>query len=165
MFLKHQTFRMAEDQMTKIRNIVQILASNGFAYAQMTHKHTRYGPLLAVFEGTHSSPPTDHALIVNAEPQFRAFFPLGPAVKQCILSVVGHMPVAPRNKAFPTFRSAVYDRDGNRGPWWIWDGENENMLSRPLTDAEKRLPVRRTITAPLLVERIENGYRSETHNV
>ena len=149
----------------KMGDVVQILTSRGIAYAQMTHKHQGYGPLLAVFEGIHDQPPADFADLVAADPQFRAFFPLQPAVNQGLLSIVANLPVAASNSVFPLFRSCVCDREGKRGPWWIWDGQTETMLTRALTDEEKRFSLRGIISAPLLVERIENNYRPQTHDV
>lgn len=149
----------------KLGDVVQILTSRGIAYAQMTRIYQGYGPLLAVFEGTHDQPPADFADLVEADPQFRAFFPLQPAVNQGLLSIVANVPVAASNSVFPLFRSCVYDREGKRGPWWIWDGQTETMLTRVLTDEEKRFSLRWIISAPLLVERIENNYRPQTHDV
>lgn len=152
-------------KLVKIGDVVQILTSHGVAYAQMTHKHKVYGPLLAVFHGYHANPPTDFSLTVDVEPQFRTFFPLQPAVNQGLLSIVANVAVSAPNTIFPRFRTCVYDRDGKRGPWWIWDGETETLLKRDLNDDEKFLSVRGIISAPLLVERIETGYRPETHEV
>lgn len=62
---------------------------------------------------------------------------------------------------FPTFRS----RNGGRGgSIWLWDGNASTMLDRPLEEEEQSFPVRGIISAPLLVERIEKGYRPEAHD-
>ena len=64
-----------------------------------------------------------------------------------------------------TSRTRVVTPDGQCGPWWIWDGENEEMLERELTPSEMRYSLRGIISAPLLLERIEQGYRPEIHDV
>ncbi|MDO5657496.1 MAG: hypothetical protein Q4G36_04120 [Paracoccus sp. (in: a-proteobacteria)] len=79
---------------------------------------------------------------MSSSPQFQAFFPAQSAVNQGLLSVVSSVPVAEQNKKFPTFRSIVIGKNGQRGPWWIWDGETEKVLDRPLLEAEKKYPAR-----------------------
>jgi hypothetical protein len=149
----------------KIGDIVQVLTSEGVAYAQVTHKHKEYGHLIRIFSGFFAKQPKDFGEMVNQSPQFSAFFPVQHAVNQGLLSVVGNAKVSDANMVFPKFRTAARDKDGNRGPWWIWDGEQSEMLKRDLTEEEKAYPVRGIISAPLLVERIEKGYRPETHDV
>lgn len=149
----------------KIGDVVQILTSGGVAYAQFTHKHSRFGPLLAIFDGFHSVVPDDFSQVVAERPKFSAFFPLQPALNEGLLSVVANVPVAASNKEFPMFRTRVVTPGGQCGPWWVWDGENEEMLERELTSSEKRYSLRGIISAPLLLDRIEKGYRPETHDV
>ena len=91
--------------------------------------------------------------------------PLQPALNEGLFCVVANVAVADRNKPFPTFRSRVIGADGQPGPWWLWDGQKEEMLRRDLTDTEKHYSLRGISSAPLLVERIESGYRPETHSI
>lgn len=149
----------------RIGDVIQVLTSQGVAYAQFTHKSPKLGALLSVFEGFHSIIPKDFSIIVDSPPQFQAFFPLQSALNQGLVSVVANVPVADRNKAFPMFRSCVIGVDGRRGPWWLSDGENEKMLTRELSDVEKRYSLGGIISAPLLVKRIEDGYRPEIHDI
>lgn len=149
----------------KVGDVIQLLTSKGMAYAQFTHKHKEYGHLLAIFEGFHTHPPENFSEIVNLEPQFHAFFPLQTALNQSLVSVVTNTPVAETNQAFPMFRTCSYGRDRERGPWWFWDGDHEQIIDRELTDSEKKYSLRGIITAPLLIERVEMGYRPEIHDV
>lgn len=96
---------------------------------------------------------------------FSAFFPVQKAVDEGLVANVGNSSVTDANSVFPIFRTSARDRDGRRGPWWLWNGETEVMLTRGLSDEEKRYPVHGIISAPLLVERIEKGYRAETHDL
>jgi len=149
----------------KIGDVVQILTSKGVAYAQFTHKNRRFGALLSVFEGFYNTPPRDYSTVVQGEPQFQAFFPLQSALNEGLLSIVANVPVADCNRKFPRFRTRVTTPDGQFGPWWIWDGDREEMLERELTEAESKYSLRGIISAPLLVERIEQGYKPEIHDV
>jgi hypothetical protein len=149
----------------KIGDVLQILTSAGVAYAQITHTHKRYGTLLSVFSGFYAEAPDNFSLLVSSAPQFQAFFPAQSAVDGGLLSVVSNVPVADKNKKFPIFRTRAIGRDGQCGPWWVWDGESEKVLDRPLLEAERKYPIRGIISAPLLLERIEKGYRPETHDI
>ncbi|MAZ20245.1 hypothetical protein [Roseovarius sp.] len=149
----------------KIGDVIQILTSGGVAYGQFTHKHGRFGPLLSVFDGFYAKAPDNFSQVVAERPNFNTFFPLQPALNEGLLSVVANVPVAASNSEFPKFRTRVVTPDGQCGPWWIWDGENEEMLERELTPSEMRYSLRGIISAPLLLERIEQGYRPEIHDV
>lgn len=146
----------------KLGDILQVLTNAGVAYAQVTHKHPRYGHLIRVFAGYHDQTPKDFSAVVDAQPQFSAFFPAQAAVDQGLLAVVGNVPVSSPLQAFPTMRMQAL---GAGGPLWLWDGEHEVQLERELTAEEMHYPVRGIITAPLLVERIEKGYRAHTHDL
>jgi len=148
-----------------IGDVIQIVTARGIVYAQFTHKHQRFGSLLSIFAGFYDNASKDFSSIVSNSPAFHTFFPLQSALNEGLLSVVANVAVADRNKPFPMFRSRVIGADGQAGPWWLWDGQKEEMLRRDLTDTEKHYSLRGIISAPLLVKRIENGYRPETHSV
>ncbi|MBX5089945.1 hypothetical protein [Rhizobium lentis] len=145
----------------KIGDIIQILTSKGVCYAQVTHKHSRYGHLLRVFDGFRADRPKNIGEVVTSPVLFSAFFPVPKAVGEGLVANVGNSSVTDENSVFPIFRTSARDRDGRRGPWWLW----KMMLTRGLSDEEMRYPVRGIISAPLLVERIEKGYRAETHDL
>jgi hypothetical protein len=145
----------------KLGDIVQILTSEGVSYAQLTHVHPEYGHLIRIFEGRHTKVPKDWAGVVRRAVQFSTFFPLQSAVNQALVAVVGNHPVSDELASFPTFRS----RNGTRGgSIWLWDGTTSTMLDRPLREDEYCLPVRGIVSAPLLVERIEIGYRPQAND-
>ncbi|WP_394887062.1 hypothetical protein ACG873_20275 [Mesorhizobium sp. AaZ16] len=149
----------------RIGDVMQILSSQGVSYAQVSHKHTQYGFLIRVMPGTYDRKPQEFSAVVDQEPQFSTFFLVQTGINQGLFAIVANVPVAPRNQAFPTFRTTGYGRNGERGSWWLWDGQDEVRLDRLLTDAEKRYPLRGIISAPLLVERIDKGYRAEIDDV
>ncbi|MGN6094511.1 MAG: hypothetical protein ACTHOL_19340 [Luteibacter jiangsuensis] len=145
----------------KLGDIVQILTSEGVSYAQLSHINPEFGYLIRIFEGTYPKRPKDWAEVVARPVQFSAFFPLQSAVNQALLAVVGNCPVPEAIASFPTFRS----RNGGRGgSIWLWDGKAAVMLDRPLGEEEQSYPVEGIISAPLLIERIENGYRPEVND-
>lgn len=145
----------------KLGDIVQMLTSEGVSYAQLTHIHSEYRHLIRIFEGRYIKVPKDWAEVVRRPVQFSTFFPLQSAVNQSLVAVVGNHPVPDELASFPTFRS----RNGTRGgSIWLWDGATSTMLDRPLREDEYYLPVRGIVSAPLLVERIETGYRPQVND-
>ena len=135
-----------------------------YGETELTVGNLRHSDFLRL-ESTRVPIADDFSQIVSTPPSFNAFFPLQPALNEGLLSVVSNVPVADCNREFPMFRTRVVTPDGQHGPWWIWDGQNEEMIERELTASEKRYSLRGIISAPLLVERIEKAYRPETHDV
>jgi hypothetical protein len=122
----------------KIGDIMQILTSEGISYAQVTHRNPKYGYLIMVFPGTYPQVPKDFNEVVDQTPQFSAFFPLQPAIHRGYFAIVANVPVSSKNEPFPVFRSGLRGKDGKMmGSWWLWDGETETRLDRPLTNEEK----------------------------
>lgn len=145
-----------------IGDVLQILTSQGVSYAQVTHKNSEYGHLIRVFTGFYPIKLKDYNFVVNSEVQFSTFFPVQSAINQGLLSVVGNATVPEKLQEFPIFRSR---NGGPGGSIWLWSGGKAIMLERELLLEELKYPVKSIISAPLLVGRIENGYRSETHEV
>ncbi|MFJ1337866.1 hypothetical protein ACIKP7_06955 [Pseudomonas caricapapayae] len=146
----------------KLGDILQVLTSQGVAYAQVTHKHPEFGFLIRVFPDFYNEQPKDFFDMVDEEPQFSAFFVVQSAVNQGLMSVVANVPVPERLQIFPTFRSR---NGGSGGSLWLWSGSESFRLERAISPEELKYPTRGIISAPLLVERIENNYRAETHEV
>ncbi|WP_082112108.1 hypothetical protein [Pseudomonas frederiksbergensis] len=146
----------------KFGDVLQVLTSQGVAYAQVTHKHPEFGFLIRVFPGFYNEQPKDFSTVVEGEPQFSAFFVVQSAVNQGLLSVVANVPVPEALQIFPTFRSR---NGGPGGAVWLWNGSESVRLEREVSVEELKLPTRGIISAPLLVERIEKNYRAETHEV
>jgi len=144
----------------KIGDLLQILTSQGVAYAQVTHKNPEFGYLIRVFSGFYDSKPKDFSAIASSPVQFSAFFVVQSAVNQGLLSVVGNVPVPESLQEFPTFRSR---NGGPGGSIWLWNGNEAVRLKRDLSLEEQKFSTRGVISAPLLVERIESNYRAETH--
>ena len=57
----------------KVGDLVEIRTRRGLFYAQVTHKHKTYGPLLRVFENSHENRPNDVNELVDQNDKFVAF--------------------------------------------------------------------------------------------
>lgn len=67
----YEGFKMAKK--VKLGDILQVLTSQGVAYAQVTHKHPEFGFLIRVLPEFHNEQPKDFSVVVYGEPQFSAF--------------------------------------------------------------------------------------------
>ncbi|MEE1926462.1 hypothetical protein V0R50_31070 [Pseudomonas sp. 148P] len=146
----------------KLGDVLQVLTSVGVSYAQVTHRNAEFGYLIRVFSGIYEKPPESFLDVVRRPVQFSAFFVVQSAVNQGLLTVVANVPVPEELQVFPVFRSR---NGGPGGSVWLWDGEKSFRLDRDLSRQELEFPTEGIISAPLLVERIERGYRSEMHDV
>ena len=147
----------------RIGDVVEIPTPRGLAYAQFTHKHTsppRYGDLVRVLPGVFAVRPDDFSALVNSDPQFVAFIPLGPACARKLFHIVANESVPPVAQVFPLFRSSARGPGGVRGPWWLWDGTTEWRVGE-LKPGMEKLPIRGTWNYTLLLERITQGWRHE----
>jgi hypothetical protein len=144
----------------QLGDVIEIPTPSGFAYAQFTHKHPRYGALIRVLPGLFLERPSEFAQIVEEMELFVAFFPLGPACNREIVKVVAEEKIPSRSSKFPTFRTGVRTQDGEVHCWWLWDGESEWMIGK-LKPEQHLLPIRGIWNDTLLIERILAGWRPE----
>lgn len=143
----------------KIGDIIEIATPRGLAYAQFTHKHPTYGALLRVFPGFYETRPTDFTDIVNQQPQFVMFFPLGAACNQKVVLIADNQPIPKHGQEFPLFRSRIKSKHGC-GPWWLWDGEKEWKIGT-LEPGMENYPIRGVWNDTLLITRIVQGWRHQ----
>jgi hypothetical protein len=145
----------------KIGDIFQILSREGICYGQLLYRNKEWGKIVGVFRDFYDKEPKDFQAVVDRKPDFISIFPIGRAVRQGMFSIVGNTPVAECNKQSTLFRSSNNPGLGDETDWWFWDGENSYRIGRPLTEEEKKYPKRGMISAPLLIERVEDDYRVE----
>lgn len=150
----------------KIGDVIEIKTEKGFAYAQYTHNHTtppKYGQLIRVFEGLYGKHQEDLNALTHGSVLFSTFFPLHTALSRGIFRVVGNVEIPQDAQSFPIFRmKGLVDTVTKKAlRWALWDGERETMLDRPLTDAEKRLPILGIVNDTMLIGRIVSGWRPE----
>ena len=142
----------------QIGDIIEIPTSRGFSYAQLSHKHTRYGTLIRVLPGFSKSRPNDFAEWVGRTEVFVTFFPVQAAVNQRIFEVVDNRAVPDSAQSFPLFRTGVEDPVTRKVKvWWLWDGEKEWKVGDITTD-QRKLPLRGIWNDTLLIERIEGDW-------
>lgn len=149
---------MARKQKIKIGDVIEIPTAKGFAYAQFSHSHARYGALLRVLDGIFEVRPEDLNKVVNQQEIFMTFFPLQAAVDKKIFEVIGNFLVPEAAMKFPLFRTGVIDpATGKVKVWWLWDGEKEWRVN-DITTEQRKLPLRGIWNDTLLIERIEQGW-------
>jgi hypothetical protein len=143
----------------RLGDVIEISTPLGLAYAHYTHTHESFGALLRVLPGLHKSRPPDFSAVVQAEPQFITFFPLGAACNRRIVKIVANEVLPRAAMVFPIFRSCVRTTNG-RGPWWLWDGINEWRVG-DLEPGMEQLPLRGIWNDTLLIQRIAERWKHE----
>ncbi len=143
----------------KVGDLIKLHTCKGVALSQVTHRNEQFGHLLRVFEGFDDLEPW-WSMGGARQVQFSAFFPLQTALNLELVEFFCNAPVPERLAVFPIFRARA---GGSGGSIWLWDGDVETKLGRELTDEEQEYPVRSIVSAPVLVERIELGYRPEVN--
>ncbi|HEV2953573.1 MAG TPA: ribonuclease E inhibitor RraB [Candidatus Dormibacteraeota bacterium] len=146
----------------KVGDLIEIRTNQGLAYAHVTHLVKGHGgPLIRVLEGFWGTRPVDLSALISSGTRFYTFFPVAPAVRQDMVTLIGNIPVEEPYVRFPLLRAF-----GPLPPmvpkvvWWLWDGEEEWRVGE-LTNDQRLLSIRSVIGFPLLVERIETGWRPQ----
>jgi len=144
----------------KIGDLLEIPTAKGLAYAQYTHKHEKYGPLLRVFHGLHSSQPEDLNLVPQQKVLFSTFCHVPSAINQGFMSIVKSLPLGEVLEGFPVFRSGLVEPNRRVNKWWFWDGEKSWPVGK-ISESQKSMPLKEIVTASMLVYRIEHGWTPE----
>lgn len=134
-------------------DLLEIKTGGQFAYAQVTHMHPSYPPVVRALKGLHDQRPADLGAVAEGPTRFVAMIPLDHAVAKAgaEVSVVDTLPVPEAHKAFPTFRMPIRDKQGEIVYWWFWDGRS---LSYDVElDAEQaQLPMREVMSGARFLE-------------
>ena len=144
----------------RLGDVIEIPTPKGFAYAQYTHKHTKYGYLIRVFPQVCSERPESFKKIILESPRIISFFPLGAACKRGIVKIVSNELISAASRDFPVFRSGLANSNGKVENWWLWDGVNEWPIGK-LKDGMEKYPIRGIWNDTLLIERIVEGWCHE----
>lgn len=121
-------------------DILEVKTSRGLAYLQYTGRHPDYGDTVRVLPGLHESRPPQWA--APHEPgEYFAFYPVGAALKQGLVEVVGKRPL-PDGRELPAAlrRPGARSKDGRVLGWLVWTGQEE-VLKSELSPAEQQLPI------------------------
>lgn len=141
----------------RIGDIVEIPVDAQLAYCQYTHKHSRYGALIRVFDGIYDRRPEDIPALAEGIVAFSTFFPLGSACNRDIVQVVENVSIANANAEFPTFKARAVWPNKVFGPWYLWDGEREWRKDK-LSKSELAFPNRGIVNDTMLVNWIRQGH-------
>ena len=146
----------------KFGDVIEIVTSKGYAYAQYTHKDSMMGALLRIFKGIYEKKPSNIEQVLNNEIQFSTFFPLQAAVNRKIVEVVANYEIRDDLIAFPIMRvRGLIDPITNKTTSWaLWDGKYEKG-TKNLTEEQKKLPIKGTWNDTMLISRIESGWTPE----
>ena len=145
----------------KVGDVFQILTSEGVCYGQVTHTHPKWKFLVSIFRDFRSEEPQDFNEYVAQEPQFLTPFLIQIAINRRYFAYITNVPVATKNSKPVIFRGTNNPGCGDQTLWWLIDEKGEHRLDRPLTEEEKKYPDEALISAPLLIELIQNDYRVE----
>jgi len=146
----------------RVGDVIEIATPKGLAYAQFTHKHDQFGPLIRVLPGIHAARPGNLADIVNGPSAFMIFYPVGAAAKRQLVNVVENVPVPEHSRGFPLFRCGTPDVITKKvKAWWFWDG-NESWPVGALTPEQKKMPIRILVNHDALVNMITSQWTPET---
>jgi hypothetical protein len=136
-------------------DIVEIEAPNGLAYLQVTHHHPSYPEVVRVLPGLHAARPHDLAALCTRETAFKAMVPIAGAIAQdkLVARKIGRAAIPVADRAFPTFKMAIRDKQGAVAYWWFWDGEGLRYSEDAHADTA-HCPLREVLTAGQLLERL-----------
>lgn len=143
----------------RIGSVIEIQTARGLAYAQVTHFHReppRWGWLIRAFSGFHKTRPEHFDHVALGKVQFSTFYPVGMAVNDGLIEIVGHAPITPEHARFPIFKNGIENRTtGKIEVWWLWDGKREWRVNA-LSEIEQGYPRLELITGDLLRKRLES---------
>jgi hypothetical protein len=139
-------------------DLLEIETPRGYAYAQCTVRDKVYGQLIRVLPGLFSERPTDLEAVVESQERYVAFFPVGAALSQGLVSFVGTYGVPSHAQTMPLMRArGAPTRDGG-WDWWLTDGEKEWRVGQ-LLPKQKELSISEIWMHGLLVERILSDWK------
>jgi hypothetical protein len=141
-------------------DILEVTTSRGLAYLQYTSRHPDFGETARVLPGLFQTRPEDWSALPAQEGYF-AFYPVGAALRQGLVRVVGWRPVPAGRETPPALRRAgARSVDGKVLSWLVWDGKEE-VLTRELTPSERLLPIGAIWNHEMLVLRLAEQWRPE----
>ena len=128
-------------------DLVEIVTDKGLAYAQITHNHSSYPPVVRAIAGLHDTRPDDVVAVAQGETAFVAMIPLDGAMKNvnATFEVVGNVDIPKDQCAFPTFRMPIRDKKGEIVYWWFWDGRSLSYDTH-LDAVQEKLPLREVMS-------------------
>ena len=147
----------------RVGDVIEIETPNGIGYGMFTHRHSRYGLLLRVFDLLVEKRVESLGEILGTKIRFNCFYPGSPALRQKLVSVVFHCDVPDDLSEFPLFRTGFASpRSKKIESWQLWDGENLWPIGVP-SEEEAKISPRGIWNHALLVDRISSRWSPEMH--
>jgi hypothetical protein len=143
----------------KVGDVLEIAATDGFAYLQYLGRHPEYGGAVLVRPGLlNSRPPIDATLFERA---YVRFYPLSTAVAHGLAKIIGAMPAL----ALPgRFRRRGAIDDNGKVMTWIIQDESGTALRAELTPNERLLPIAAIWNHEMLFHRVTEEWLPEQDN-
>ena len=134
-------------------DLVEIHVGDKKAYAQITHNHPSYPPVVRVIKGLYDTRPADLDALVSGKTSFVAMIPLTSAMTRAGATVenLGTSRVPLEHRDFPTFRMPIRGKKGEIVYWWFWDGRGLTYDAE-LSEAQSALPLREVMTGTRFLE-------------
>ncbi len=138
-------------------DLVEIGVGGRKAYAQITHNHSSYPPVVRALSGLHDKRPDDLDALAAGDTAFVAMIPLATALTRAgaKFEVLGRHPVPDAHRDFPTFRMPIRDKQGEVVYWWFWDGRGLSY-DVELTEVQETLPMREVMTGARFLELLQD---------
>lgn len=138
----------------ELGQIIEFQTEVGLRYVQVTHRHPSYPEVVRAIEGVYSKRP-ELAELANSATAFSALCPISDILGSGNLnaSAIGQAPLPEHATVFPTFRTAIRDRNGDVVYWWFWDGEGLRFDANPGPDTND-WPQREVIGSRELLSRL-----------
>jgi hypothetical protein len=141
-------------------DILEVNTPRGLAYLQYTAKHPDFGDTVRVLPGLHATRPQEWTGL-HEQAEYFAFYPVGAALRQGLVEVVGSRPI-PHGLELPAAlrRPGARSQDGRVLAWMVWNGEEE-VLKAELSPAERQLPIGAIWNHEMLVLRLKTQWHPE----
>ncbi|MEN8658995.1 MAG: hypothetical protein ABF313_13220 [Marivita sp.] len=133
--------------------VVEIEVGQKKAYAQITHYHPSYPPVVRALDTLYDVRPSDLAMLVAGKTRFVVMIPLETALT-CAgaeFESLGQFDVPAEHRDFPTFRMPIRDKKGEIVYWWFWDGRGLEY-NVELTAEQDALPLREVMSGTRFLE-------------
>jgi hypothetical protein len=138
-----------------------VTTPRGLAYVQYTGKHPEYGPAIRVFPGAFFEVRPQDWEPLFSQGGYVTFYPVGVALSQGAVGIVGNLPLPPGEGPPVRFRRPGWvTKEGKVALWFICEGEQE-VRRTELSEEERRLPIAEIWNHEFLVHRLVVEWRPE----
>lgn len=142
----------------KIGDVFEIETQKGKAYLQYAYLADNGIEVIRVLSGLYSEQPEKVEDVVSEKERYLIYFPLAPAYRRKLVSLVGHFPL-PKDFVKPQYMRDIYTVRGEFLGWHIINTETLQRESvKKLSKAQKQLSPWGVWNDTLLKEKLEEGW-------